>query len=563
MSKKCLKGCLVVALLAMSGVGAAGQDIPLIEAVKDGDTAAVRALLDKGGDVNAPEVDGTTVLHWAVSRNNLDVADLLIRAGANVRATNRYGVAPLSLACLNGSEAMVAKLLQAGADPESTQPSGETALMTAARTGNTGVVQQLLARGADVNATEEWKGQTALMWAAAESHADVARLLIDEGAALVDVRTPTTRPRQRRQYAERELKVLREGEATNPSQWPRDGAGDPARSQGGFTPLLYGVMAGGVETVRALLDGGADVNEAAPDGVSALMLALTKRHEDLALFLLEQGADPNYDPRLLVLALGSPSLADGQDRVTPEEDATTPDFAGYSALHVAAATSQHRAMRAILEAGGDPNTRMDRPKRFIEAFEIGVFQSPGSGRITHVGSTPFMLAAKSADAEGMRILFEAGADPVATTDDGTTALALAAGYGKRAASDITFYVWNQDKAIEAVRYALELGIDINAVNGWGGTALHGATYHAANELIRFLVENGADMDKTDWENQTPLRLAKGHMICCTTYVEHPHIRDLLLELGADPEVGSQVTFGLLGYHAENKDGSAEPIESAK
>ena len=548
------------------GVAAAAEDgSPLADAVQRQDRAAVRSLLSGGNaqvDVNAPQADGANAVAWAVHWDDLDTVRILIRAGADVNVANELGVTPLMLAAHNASAGMVDALLQAGADPNTARPAGDTALMLAARSGKVVVVQHLADAGADVNARTPG-GHTALMWAAAESHADVARLLIDEGAALVDVRTPTTRPRQRRQYAERELKVLREGEATNPSQWPRDGAGDPARSQGGFTPLLYGVMAGGVETVRALLDGGADVNEAAPDGVSALMLALTKRHEDLALFLLEQGADPNYDPRLLVLALGSPSLADGQDRVTPEEDATTPDFAGYSALHVAAATSQHRAMRAILEAGGDPNTRMDRPKRFIEAFEIGVFQSPGSGRITHVGSTPFMLAAKSADAEGMRILFEAGADPVATTDDGTTALALAAGYGKRAASDITFYVWNQDKAIEAVRYALELGIDINAVNGWGGTALHGATYHAANELIRFLVENGADMDKTDWENQTPLRLAKGHMICCTTYVEHPHIRDLLLELGADPEVGSQVTFGLLGYHAENKDGSAEPIESAK
>ena len=164
MSRECLKGCLVAALLALSGGGAAGQDAPLIEAVKDGDTAAVRALLDKGGDVNAPEVDGTTLLHRAVHRGHVDVTDLLIRAGADVRAMNRYGVAPLSLASANGSEAMVAKLLQAGADPETTQPGGETALMTAARTGNAEVVRLLLARGADVNATEEWKGQTALMW---------------------------------------------------------------------------------------------------------------------------------------------------------------------------------------------------------------------------------------------------------------------------------------------------------------------------------------------------------------------------------------------------------------
>ena len=564
-----LLGVAVVTVLAgvvvswPVGLAVAAEDgSPLADAVQWQDQETVRSLLSGANeqiDVNAPQPDGATAVAWAVHWNDLEMARLLIGAGADVNAANELGVTPLMLAAYNASVEMADVLLNAGADPNAARPSGDTALMLAARSGIVAVVQRLADAGANVNARTPG-GHTALMWAAAESHADVARALVDEGAALVDVRTQTSRPRQRRQYVERELRVLREGEATNPGQWPRDGAGDPPRSQGGFTPLLYAVMAGDLETVRVLLDGGVDVNEAAPDGVSAVMLALIKRHEDLAISLLKQGANPNYDPRLQVLALGNPSRADGQDRVDPEEDAAAPDFAGYSALHVAAATSQHRAMRAILEAGGDPNTRMDRPKRFIEAFEIGVFQSPGSGRITQVGSTPFMLAAKAADAEGMRILTEAGADPFATTDDGTTALALAAGYGKRAAQDITYYDWNQHKAIEAVRYALELGIDINAVNGWGGTALHGATYHAADELIRFLVENGADMNKTDWENQTPLRLAKGHMICCTTYVEHPHIAELLLELGSDPAAGSQVTFGLLGYHSENKDGSEEPNE---
>ena len=560
----------LVAMLALVALGwqvgiatAAVEGSPLADAVQRQDHEAIRALLARDQvDVNTPQADGATAVAWAVHWNDLDTVRSLIRAGADVNTANELGVTPLMLAAHNASGDMVDELLRAGANPNAARPSGDTPLMLAARSGQVVVVQHLAAAGADVNARTPG-GHTALMWAAAESHTDVTRTLLDEGAAIVDVRTTITRARQRRQYVERELRVLREGEATNPSQWPRDGAGDPARSQGGFTPLLYGVMAGDVGTVRVLVDGGADVNEAAPDGVSALMLALIKRHEDLAVFLVEQGADPNYDPRVLVFARGNKDHEDGQDRVASEEDEATPDFAGYSALHVAAATSQHRAMRAILEAGGDPDARMDRPKRFIEAFEIGVFQSPGSGRITQVGSTPFMLAAKSADAEGMRILAEAGADPFATTKDGTTALALAAGYGKRASSDITYYVWNQHKAIEAVQYALELGIDINAANGWGGTALHGATYHAANELIRFLVENGADMNQTDWENQTPLRLAKGHMICCTTYVEYPHIRDLLLELGADPEEGSQVTFGLLGYHAENKDGAEESRESDK
>ena len=261
MSRKCLRGCLVAALLAMSGAGAAGQDLPLIEAVKDGDTAAVRALLDAGGDVNASEVDGTTVLHWAVHRDLVDVTDLLIHAGANVRAVNRYGVAPLSLACLNGSEAMVARLLQAGADPETTQPGGETALMTAARTGNADVVRRLLAHGADVNATEEWKGQTALMWAAAENNAAAVQALIAGGADIA----------ARSQVS----------------------PGVAELANRGFTAFTFAARAGAIDAAEELLEAGASVNETLADGTSALVLAVMSARYEMAAFLLDQGADPN------------------------------------------------------------------------------------------------------------------------------------------------------------------------------------------------------------------------------------------------------------------------------
>ena len=535
------------------------QDRPdrvLVDAVQQQDFDSANALLKNGQvDVNTPQADGSTALAWAVHWDHFDTAENLIRAGANVNTANDLGVTPLMLAAHNGSISLAKILLNAGASPNASRSSGDTALMLAARVGNRGVVKLLTSAGANPNATTA-SGHTALMWAAAEKHADVAQALLDEGAALVDVRTEFRRPPQRRRYGgQRKMVLLREGEAANPAELPRDGDGDPPRTQGGFTPLLYAVLSGDLETVRVLVDGYADVNEAAPDGVSALMLALTKRHEELALFLIERGADPNYDARSEVLRAYS-YLADGQDPLAAEPPEEADDFAGYTALHVAAATGQHAALRALLARDADPNARMDRPKRFIDAFEIGVFTAPGAGRLTQVGSTPFMLAAKTADPEAMRILAEAGADPFATTEDGTGALMLATGLGKRAATDVTYYKWNQHNAIEASQVALELGIDINAANEWGETALHGATYHAADDLIRFLVDNGADIDATDWENQTPLRLAKGHMICCTTYVEHPQIADVLLKLGAAPEAGQQVTFGLLGYHSENKDDSS-------
>ena len=546
---------------AQSGSSSTGPDRRLVDAVQQRDFETARGLLAAGGGVNVPQGDGATALAWAAHWDEVDLASKLIAAGADVGAANDLGVTPLMLAAANGSLPLVELLLAAGAAPDAARPTGDTALMFAARAGSLEVVRRLAAAGANPNARTAG-GHTALMWAAAEAHAGVAQALIDHGAALVDVRTAATPFVPRRRRPRRGPILLREGEAANPAEFPRDGETDPPRTAGGFTPLLYAVLAGDGETVRVLLDAGADVNDASPDGVSALMLALTKRHEDLALLLLDRGADPNYDRRD---AARTARARTGGTRgpATVAAAAETVDFAGYTALHVAAATGQHRALRALLAAGAAPDAPMDRPKRFTDAFEVGVFASPGAGRLTQRGTTPFMVAAKTVDVEAMRILAAAGADPFATTDDGTTALILAAGLGKRAARDITYYDWDQDKAIDAARYALELGLDINAANDWGATALHGAVYHAAGDLIRFLVANGADVDATDWENQTPLRLARGHMICCTTYVEHPEIADLLRALGADPAAGTRVTFGLLGYHADDREGSGGETTSAE
>ena len=212
----------------------------------------MRALLKQQVDVNAAEADGTTALHWAVHRDNLETVDLLLTAGANARAVNRYGVTPLNLAATNGNAAVVERLLKAGADANAALPEGETALMTAARSGNVAAVKVLLAHGADVNAKEAWKGQTPLMWAAAENHAAVARVLIEAGA---DIK---------------------------------------ARSKGGvFTPFLFAVRGGQIDAARVLIDAGADVNETLPDGTSALIVAVMNAHYELASLLLEKGANPN------------------------------------------------------------------------------------------------------------------------------------------------------------------------------------------------------------------------------------------------------------------------------
>ena len=491
-------------------------DRRLVEAAQRQDTETVRALLGERVDVDLPQADGATPLAWAVHWDALDMADMLVRAGANVNAANDLAVTPLMLASTNGSAPMVDMLLQAGADGAVARPTGETALMMASRTGSVAVVRLLVAHGADVNATTTG-GHTALMWAAAERHADVVRVLADIGAD-VHARTAAPTPRTRRGgYERKEPKVLSRFEAVNPAALPRDGDQDPPRPEGGFTPLLHAIVAGDLDTVRVLLAAGANVDEAAPDGVTALMLALIKRHEEMALFLLDQGADPN------------------------------PADTGFTALHLASATGHFTVAQALLARGSDPNLRVERPQRLTNAFEIGVFQSPGSGRLTQIGSTPFIVAAKSADARMMRLLAASGADPRLTTNDGTTALMLAAGLGKRASTDITYYDWTEEKAVEALRVGLELGVDINAANEHGETALHAAAYHNANRVIEYLVEAGANIDTTNAAGQTALRIAEGHLICCTTYVRHTEAAEQLRGLGADPDVGIQLTFGLTAF----------------
>ena len=488
----------------------------LVEAAQARDVDAVLALLETDAyDVNAPQLDGATALAWASHWDDVEMAGALIRAGAEVDAANDLGVTPLMHASANGGGELVGALLEAGADPGLARPSGETALMMASRSGSVAAVEQLIARGADPNATTA-AGRTALMWAVAERHPEVASALIDAGADVHARSVAVTPSAPAHAYRSKHVEPASRFIAANPRDFPRDSDGDPPRPEGGFTPLLYAVMAGNLDSVEVLLAAGVSVNDAGPDGMTALMLALIKRHEPLALFLLDVGADPH------------------------------PTEPGYAALHLASATGQLDAAAAMLARGVDPNVRLERPQRLTDTFESGVFRHPGSGRLTQIWSTPLIVAAKSADAPMMRLLAAHGADPHLTTNDGTTALMLAAGLGKRAAQDMTYFDWTEPRAIAALAVGLEVGIDIDAANVHGETALHAAAYQGANRVVEFLVESGADIDATNAAEQTALRVADGHLICCTSFIQFPSTVERLRELGADPDAGIQLIFGDTG-----------------
>jgi ankyrin repeat protein len=439
------------------------RDSRLPDAVRKQDRSAVGDLLrQQGVDVNAAQVDGTTALHWAAHHDDLASAKLLVKAGANPKAVNRYGVTPLSLACTNGSASMVELLLDAGADANAALPGGETALMTAARTGRVEAVNVLLARGADVHAKEPVSGQTALLWAAAEGNVDVVERLI---AAKADFRLRLT---------------------------------------SGLDPFLIAVREGQIGVVKALLRAGVSFNDvvqppalppgqrprpvprAPRPGTSALVLAVTNGHFELGAFLLEAGADPN------AAASGYTALHVISHVRKPGGGDNDPSPQGSGNL-----TSLQMVER-LVKHGADPNVRMAKHIPF------------GMTRLNTNGATPFLLAAKTGDAELMRTLASLGADPKLRNEDDSTPLMAAAGLGTRSPGEDA---GTEAEVVEAVKVALDLGNDINAVDLNGETAMHGAAYKNLPGVVELLAARGADVqvwNKPNKQGWTPLRIAEGY-----------------------------------------------------
>ena len=475
--------CVVVVLellvwtAAFTAAAFAEGATPLIDAVKGGDRAGVRARLQQKTDVNAAEPDGTTALHWAVRGDDLDVTRMLLRAGADARRANRYGVTPLQLAAVNGSVTAATALLEAGADPNAVLPEGETILMTAARTGEPALLRLLLDRGAAVDAREKWYGETALIWAVAENHADAAKVLLQRGSD-VNVRSAAL-------------------------DFPRRRTGQSVLSLGSWTPLMYAARENAIETARVLVGAKADLNATDPDGATALVIAIINANYDCAAVLLDAGADPNVVDKeagmgALYAAIDMHRLAIGHGRPNPRPSGTL------GALDI---------VRRLLDRKADPNARLNAAT-FQRHHTMGDF---ALGK----GATPFMRAAKSGDVEVMRLLLAAGADPTVTMPNRSTALMFAAGLGWRDGSPAapSYDQGTPEEAVEAITLLLERGIDLNAANDNGETALHLAvTNRGAPEIVRFLISRGANLKAQNKRGQTPLAAAQasrkelGHLV---------------------------------------------------
>ena len=485
-----------MALLLATGTTVVGVDIRLVEAVRNQDQQQIRTLLNQHSDVNSRSGDGSTALLWAAHWNALETAALLVRAGADANAANDFRMTPLSEACTNGNADFVDLLLTAGANPNTLVATGVPPIMTCAKSGNAGAVSRLIAGDADVNAKEPSQNQTALMWAAAEHHPEVIRALIDAKANL------------------------------------------QARTKNGFTALHFAAREGDIESARLLLAAGMNINlrsqaevaekgtggdserrnssATASEGATPLLTATMRGQGPLALFLLEQGADPN--------------IGDGGG-LTPLhwaaatwENGTANPVYGFNEPMAGITDRQQKLqlVKALLAHGANPNARMTRLK---PAF--------AGGYLDAAGATPFLLASSVDDVEVMRLLLAAGADPRIMTATNTTAVMAAAALNHNVGESAV----TEQEAIAAVRFLLDLGIEAGGVTTINENALFGPAYRGWNTLLELLIQKGADVNVVSKAGITPYLAAAGYGDRLGGVLYNKEGASILARHGADPKLG--------------------------
>jgi ankyrin repeat protein len=552
------------AMLATTSVSAA-IDAPLADAAARGDAATVESLISKGADVNSPQGDGMTALHWAAMNGQAPLAEMLLRAGANPEAATRVGAyTPLLLAAKLGHGPVIDALLEGGADAAATTDNGTTALMFAAASGDVPSVELLLTRKVDVNARETTRGLTAVMFAAAANRAAVVATLARHGSDLSATSTPLDlRVLDRSRFAgvlfgNPEPPKTPGGEAGSVEGGGRNGMNRPSagqtrrpgvdrdfsgnelvNTQGGMTPLLFAARQGHIDTARTLLDAGVDVNQTkVGDATSPLLLATINGHYDLAKVLLERGANPNLaavngvTPLYAVLNLQWAARA-GRPRLQAHRDQTL------RYLDV---------LTLLLDHGADPNARLS----------TRVWYSGGLSGVDEIGSTAFWRAAYASDLDAMKLLVARGADPhlptvkgvgrpptddgqreytdvsgrppIPTGGPGVPPLVAAAGVGYGEGFAANTHHFAPTGMMAAVRYLVEeLGADVNAIDHEGNTALHNAAARGDVEMIKYLVAKGADPLVINREGNSTADMANGPVQRIQPW---PEALRLLEQLGA-------------------------------
>ncbi|MEJ0035023.1 MAG: ankyrin repeat domain-containing protein [Gammaproteobacteria bacterium] len=479
------------------------NDAPVALAARENDATKVRSLLEAKPrpDVNTRTADGTSALHWAVYHNDADLVDRLIAAGAVVNTKNDYGATPLSEAAVVGNVQVIRKLLSAGADVESPNADGQTALMVIARTSNVEAAKLLIGKRANVNAVEQWRGQTPLMWAVAENQPAMVKVLIEHGAK-VDSRSSV-------------------------NTWDRQVTSEPrmqSRPSGGFTPLLYAARKGCLQCAEILLKAGADKDLTDPDNVSPLLLATLNFNFDIAALLVRKGANVNkwdmWGRAPLYAAVDMNTLPTGGRADRPSLDKTT----GIGLIKI------------LLDAGANPNLQLKLfpPYRSLR-------DDRGADTLLTVGTTPLLRASKAGDIEAMKLLIAHGANVDLPTANGITPLMAASGNGS-VNLDTRGRYKSEAQAIEAVELLVKSGANVNAHDRNGQTALHGAATWGWNDLVKSLAANNVDLTAKDAQGRTAADIAKGAASSSgrAAAQAHPETEALLRQLmaGKNPPTAS-------------------------